>query len=402
MKPEMHTIATNTTQYWYQIAEGLRDTLEFLNAARTPDEILTFIVDQACRLCDASAGVIYNFDVQQRLIHIVATVGLPQTLIDSGAFALDGPAVWPKAILEGQPFIAPDLEKYIGSESLESGTDYNLSVNGCFRANLIVPIFIKAEVYGAVGLYYDEPRDFSAAETELAVMLGNQAALAIENAQLRVASEQVGVDRERSRLARDLHDSVTQSLYSLTLLAEAARRLSESGDVLRVAEAIARLGEIGQQALKEMRLLVYELRPLVLEQVGLLKALQQRLNAVERRAGLVAHLLVEGDLTLSTFMEKELYFVIQEALNNVLKHAEATSVTVRICESTSRVEIEIVDNGKGFPDNVVELDRGIGLHSMQERVNKLGGILAIESAEEQGSRVHIVIDMRERHGEVDE
>ena len=138
---------------------------------------------------------------------------------------------------------------------------------------------------------------------------------------------------ERQRLARELHDSVTQSLYSLTLLAEASRRTAQAGEVEKVVGNIARLGETAQQALKEMRLLVYELRPLALEQAGLADALQHRLDAVEKRAGINAQLRVELDVKLPPHVENALYRIAQEALNNSLKHAEANKVVVSLRSS---------------------------------------------------------------------
>ena len=177
---------------------------------------------------------------------------------------------------------------------------------------------------------------------------GNQAALAIENARLRVQAEQAAILQERSRLARDLHDSVTQLLYSLTLLVEAGRRLARSGDWARVDEALARLSQISQQAFKEMRLLVYELRPLALRRAGLVRALQQRLDTVERRAGIEATLTVDGNVELPARLEEELYHIAQEALNNALKHAAATTITVYILADERRIALEIRDDGKGL------------------------------------------------------
>jgi len=392
----MINTTVHKTERWHQIAEGLRDILEFLNSARTLDEILTFIVEQACHLCDANAGIVYNFDLERRLTQIVALAGMPVESTDQSPSPLTKRSEMHKAVLDGRPFPVPDLAEYFAGQPPQHDGDggnsqWEALIRTHFHAKLAVPIFIKAQVYGAIELYYAEPRVFSTEEIELAVMLGNQAALAIENARLRVETEQAAVLKERSRLARDLHDSVTQSLYSLTLLAEAARRLANTGDLPRVADAITRLGEIGQQVLKEMRLLVYELRPLALEQVGLVRALQQRLNTVERRAGVTASLLVEEELTFPSHLEEELYHVIQEALNNVLKHAEATSVTVRICALDTNLEVEVEDNGKGFSPNLTDSERGIGLISMQERVEKIGGSLAIESTPGQGSHVHIII-----------
>ena len=159
---------------------------------------------------------------------------------------------------------------------------------------------------------------------------------------------EAGMQQERQRLARELHDSVTQSLYSSTLFAEAGRRLAGTGDLERSAEYFTQLRETSHQALKEMRLLVHQLRPLVLEQMGLVGALRQRLDAVERRAGVEARLQVDGDAQQPDDVEEGLYFIAQEALNNALKHAESDSVTVRIKSRDGFVELEVSDNGNGF------------------------------------------------------
>lgn len=197
---------------------------------------------------------------------------------------------------------------------------------------------------------------------------------------------------ERRRLARDLHDSVTQSLYSLTLLAEAARRLAKAGELERVEYQVGRLGDTAQQALKEMRLLVYELRPQALEQDGLIGALQHRLDAVEKRSGVNAHLIVETTDRLPEPIESALYFIAQEALNNALKHAAATAVTLKIAGRPPHVSLEVIDNGRGF-DPAAIVDRGgLGLISLRERAERLGGVLTIESAPDQGTRLRVDID----------
>ncbi|MFQ5594216.1 MAG: sensor histidine kinase [Anaerolineae bacterium] len=203
--------------------------------------------------------------------------------------------------------------------------------------------------------------------------------------------EQAAVAAERSRLARDLHDSVTQSLYSLTLLAEGWRRMATAGKLERVDELLAELGEISQQALREMRLLVYELRPPALEREGLLGALHQRLGAVEKRAGVDARLIAEEVVELPAPVEEGLYRVALEALNNALKHATATSVIVHIRTDNERVELEVVDNGRGFDPGTVDDRSGMGLISMRERMEKLGGSLTIRSTLGQGTSVKAVI-----------
>ena len=175
----------------------------------------------------------------------------------------------------------------------------------------------------------------------------------------------------------------------MTLLSEAGRQLVEVGDLGRIEGYLERLGEISQQALKEMRLLVYELRPLVLRREGLVGALQQRLDAVEKRAGVDARLLVEGDVEMPTSVEEALYRIAQEALNNALKHAGASNVTVCVRNLKDYIELEVIDDGVGFDLVTVGDNGGMGLTSMRERAEKIDGMLDITSASGEGTRVRV-------------
>ena len=206
---------------------------------------------------------------------------------------------------------------------------------------------------------------------------------------LRQQMRELAVLEERNRLARELHDSVTQSLYSLTLFAEAGRRSAEAGDLDRVKEYLGQLGETAHQSLKEARLLIHQLRPAVLEQEGLVGALQQRLDAVERRAGVEARLLLDGTIGLPASLEEQLYHVAQEALNNALKHAAATAVTVHLAANAELVELEVEDNGRGFDPKVVSQSGGMGLGNIRKRVEDLGGSLTILSAPGKGTKVKV-------------
>ena len=166
-----------------------------------------------------------------------------------------------------------------------------------FAALLSVPLVIKDEGYGGITLYYRTPREFSQEDIELAKSVADQAALAIENARLRGQAEQAAAFAERSRLARELHDSVTQSLYSITLYSEAVARMLASGAGADAVEHLRELRATAQEALREMRLLIFQLSPPALDKGSLADALQLRLDAVEARGGLKVDLQAEGDGT---------------------------------------------------------------------------------------------------------
>ncbi len=204
-------------------------------------------------------------------------------------------------------------------------------------------------------------------------------------------SRELAVLDERNRLARELHDSVTQSLYSLTLFSETARQLANAGNQERLAPYLGRIGETSQQALKEMRLLVHELRPMEIEDQGLVGALQQRLESVEKRAGVNAQLQLNGTVQVPASLEYELYRVAQEALNNSLKHSAATSVMVRVTAGDQHIQIEIEDNGRGFDTEAVGTSGGMGLTTMRERVENLGGRFNVNSQPGAGTKVRIKV-----------
>ena len=213
-----------------------------------------------------------------------------------------------------------------------------------------------------------------------------------ENDILRQQAAEKAILEERNRLARDLHDSVTQSLYSLTLFAEASQRLVNNGDIERADNYLTQVGETAQQALKEMRLLVYELRPIALEKVGLVGALQQRLDAVEGRAGVETQLLVNDVVDFPPMIEEALYRIAQEALNNTLKHANARNVIVTITIEHDDIQMCIKDDGCGFDLAVAKSSGGMGLTSIQERCDGLGASLTILSTEDAGTQIQITLN----------
>ena len=255
-------------------------------------------------------------------------------------------------------------------------------------------IFVYAVIYFLLAAFIAIIREAVAARKEIQKQ---HAELMKTQDALRQSELEKAITAERSRLARDLHDSVTQSLHSSTLLAEAGQRLAGSGDIERARGYLIRLGEISQQALREMRLLVYELRPLVLKEFGLVGALQQRLDAVERRSGVDVQLSIEEELELSESIEEELFRIAMEALNNALKHASPTRVTVALRKEEKRkmpcIELSIVDDGVGFDSDTKDDEGGLGLVSMQERIDKLGGELTILSTPGEGTQVKACVNL---------
>lgn len=201
-------------------------------------------------------------------------------------------------------------------------------------------------------------------------------------------AEELATVKERNRLARELHDSVAQTLYGLTLQAEAAARNLTARQIDEAAGALREIRDSAQQTLQETRLLIFELRPPILEQEGLVAALQNRLESVESRSGLKVQIMLDEVKQLSAGVEAGLYGVANEALNNILKHARAKSVKVSLKKQGEKIVLEIQDDGVGFDVN--GMSGGMGLHGMRERAEQFGGDLQMMS-DNRGTTIRVEV-----------
>lgn len=324
---------------------------------------------------------------------------MPRTAGVAGYVMRTGEPVW----LNDHGGSVPDLSVYRQVERVSGFSAGSL---------LAAPLFQGGAPMGVLEAAHSDVDGLRPEELSTLVGAANWAAIAIANAQLHEqaqrAREEQALLEERHRLARELHDAVTQSLYSMSTLAGAWRRQIEAGSVTPQKEHIAELGELAQQALREVRLLIYELRPTELDEEGLLGALYRRLEAVEQRVGVQTRLVVTdtngrlypmpmvGREALADFyrmpapVEHGLYRLVQEALNNALKHSGATKIWLRIRLGKSTLSMELQDNGRGFePEHAGSGNVGFGLAGMAERAQQLGGRFSITSSSDEGTTVRI-------------
>lgn len=273
------------------------------------------------------------------------------------------------------------------------------------RASIHVPVRVAGRVFGVLNACYVRPHTFGEDEQRLFTALAQRAALAIENAQLYERAQELAVVEERSRLARDLHDSVTQTLFSISLLSETLPALWES-DPDEGRHLLVEVQRLSRGALAEMRTLLLELRPAAVVEASLGDLLRQLGETVTGRTGVPVTVTVEGRCTPPTDVHMALYRIAQEALNNVVKHAQATQVVVslRSVPPTSQedarkvggsVELCIKDDGCGFDPACLAPD-SLGLDIMRERAQSVGARLEIESQPECGTRVTVVWQDDER------
>jgi signal transduction histidine kinase len=285
----------------------------------------------------------------------------------------------------GEPLLVPDVRREPRYTSLPQA--------GEIRSEVAVPLKARERVVGVMHAQSDRLDAFDESDVVVLQALADQAAVAIENATLYEQAQQLAVLEERQRLARDLHDSVSQALYGMALYSEAATGQLSLGHLDRVAELLQQLQNTAQEALTEMRLLIYELRPPVLEEEGLVAALQARLDAVEARVGLETEFGAVGDIRLSPEVEEGLYRIAQEALNNAVKHAGARNIRVHLRQDVRSVALEIADDGVGLDPATARKRGGLGLRAMEERATELGGRLTVKSGPGEGTRVLVEVDI---------
>ncbi|MEM7344156.1 MAG: PAS domain S-box protein [Chloroflexota bacterium] len=374
-----------------RVADGLRDTLAIVNANRTTDEILTHIVAQAVELFgEVEACALYCFDENQQQLIVKAHQGLPKAYLEQ-LNSFPQKSINTQLLLDGQTIAVPDIKASLSEANSQVRLRREKLLDQGYRAYLAVPLMMKGNDQGALMLYYPTPRDFSEEEFGLAQTFVDQVALVLENDRLRAQAEQIAVAAERSRLARDLHDSVTQTLFSANVIADVLPRLWERNP----DEARRRSDELQQLtrgALAEMRTMLLELRPDKLTEIPLEDLLHQLVDAVIGRARLPIALQIAGDFsTLSPDVQVSLYRIAQEALNNVAKHARATQVVVTLSQVNAHIKLSVQDDGRGFDVDQVN-PKSLGLTIMRERVEIIGAQLEIKSEVDQGTQITVIWD----------
>jgi len=266
------------------------------------------------------------------------------------------------------------------------------SAHPSMRSFLGVPIVSKGAVIGA--FYLTDKRGpkgagFTDADQGCIETLAAHAAIAIENARLYERSRELTVVEERTRLARELHDSVNQTLFSIVLTSEAAALLAIS-DPQRARAQMEAVQELARGAMEEMRSLIFELRPADLGADGLVSTLRKHVDVLRRVHAAEIELDVEGERPLGPAVEREVFRIAQEALWNAVKHARAGRLRVHLAMPDHRVVLTVADDGIGFDplDRRAE-GKHLGLLGMRERAEGLGGELRVESHAGSGTTIRL-------------
>jgi signal transduction histidine kinase len=342
------------------------------------DQVLDTVCAEAQGLIGATGSAVLLL-TDQAWLEVKHRLGKPLAAVER--LPVEG-SLAGQVVRQGEPIFLNDAALF------EHGQVYQWPAD--LSALLAVPLHVNGGIIGVLDVV-NKAGGFTEEDVRVMSVFANQAAMAIEHARLQQQAEQLAVLQERQRLARELHDSVTQSLYSVTLYANAAALALAAGKQDVAAGYLRELQETAQEGMRDMRLLIFELHPPVLETEGLVAALQARLAAVEGRAGLQTEFHVEGERRLPIAIEGELYWIAQEALNNVRKHASARHVTVQILFSAASISLEVLDDGVGFAPQAVPADGWGGLRTIAERTARVGGELTYESSPGAGTRMKVEV-----------
>ena len=255
------------------------------------------------------------------------------------------------------------------------------------QAWMWVPLAVKGRVIGGIGVAHAEPDSFTAHHADLALIVANQAAITLVNAQLYEQAQMLATLQERQRLAQNLHDAVNQSLFSASLIAEVLPRVWERNpDEGR--QSLEDLRRLTRGAIAEMRGLLVELQPMVITDSDLGELLSQLGDAFTGRTNIPIALSLTGKGTLQTDVQVVFYRVCQEALNNIAKHARASQVVMKLNYGADLAELIIQDDGIGF--DLAQVPPGhYGLNIMQERAEAVGAPLSVTSQVGHGTEIKI-------------
>lgn len=260
------------------------------------------------------------------------------------------------------------------------------------RSEMAVPMITAEQVAGVLVAQSAEPERFSQGDIRVMSTLADLMAVAIENARLYRAAQELAVFEERSRLARELHDSVSQALYGIALGTRTAQKLLER-DPSRLREPLDYVLALAEAGLSEMRALIFELRPELLENDGLKAALAAQVASLQARHQIEVDAALCDEPELPIALKEALYRIAREALHNTVKHARASQVRVHMTCLPDGIVLELADNGVGF-DPSASFPGHLGLKSMRERAQLAGASFTLHSAPGEGTR--IVVEVRAR------
>jgi len=358
-------------------SESIKRTMSALIQELTLDEVLEIVCSEAKQLMNATGSAVLL--VEDGWLKVTFSIGNPLPAMERLPLkdSLAG-----LVVQQGKPVLVNDPIKQVHA--------YHRNPN--LQSLLVIPLYMDDVSIGVIDVV-NKPGGFTNDDMRIMSLFADQAAIAIENIRLHKQSEQLAVVNERQRLARDLHDSVTQTIYSLSLYADATQKALQGNKVDKALDHLDELRKMVREAMLDMRLLIFELHPPILQKEGLATAIKIRLESVEARSGIRTEFNVVDEIGLPVETETELYRIAQEALTNVVKHAKANHVNVSMQYFQDIFKLKVQDNGIGFDSEEASKGGGLGLRGIQERVQRMNGSISVISTPKIGTTLEVTINI---------
>lgn len=367
-----------------ELAEALRDIANALNSALDLPAVLDQVLNSLDRVIPHDLAEILLIDQETELAHVVGShsqdPALQAELADQ-ALPIRTTTYLHTMLTTRQTLIVPDTR-------VESGI--RRSHDAYWRGFLGVPIVLDDQVIGFLELGSRQKGFFTEGHAARLEAFAEQVAIAINNARLVDRERALVASQERERLARDLHDAVSQTLFSASVIAEALPR-QWARNPEKALEQLTELHKLTRGAMAEMRVLLLELRPTSLLKVELPALLRQLAEAIRSRKRMAIQLEIDGSFELNPDIKLALYRITQEALNNIAKHANATKAAIRLEHNTEGIALTITDNGVGFDFDDVQAT-SLGLDIMRERSEEIGAELSVTSEPGNGTSIRLFVD----------
>ena len=355
--------------------------------------VLGLILEYVERMIGYTSASIWKYDGNQ-LVLLDHRGTLPQEQGPQDAIARPELPGDREAIQYRQPVIIGDLlgDREPARAYREAIGQRLLGPSVCSRSWMGVPLIIEDRGIGMLHLDHQLPDYFTPHHAQLAMIIANQAAVAIQNAARYEDAQRVAVLNERARLARDLHDSIIQAVYGMMWNMRSAHEIVLS-DANRADKLVVQALNTARTCLLDLRSLIFELRPELLEQYGLAGLLARHIESVQTGFPVDISLEIDGEPELPLRAKETLYRIAQEALQNAVKHSQAQQVRLRLQQVLNEIFLEVQDDGVGFDPNTPSAGQ-FGLLSMRERAAQLGGKLEIISSRGRGTQVQILIPVQ--------
>ncbi len=351
-----------------------------ISQTTTLKDVLRGALDETVAAMKLDDGAIQLCDADGQFRERVTTNGIPPELANAWC---------------GDDLGAVDQAVFVADTQAEVRALSRIFHAHAYRAWARVPLKSKNHVLGSLYLLARAPFPFTAEDAALVRCIGNQIGVAVENARNAERVEQMAIVEERNRLAREMHDSIAQALGYLNLKTELLEGTLARSEIALAREEIADVRRVVRDACYDVRESINGLRLRSGDAAGLIPLTATYLHEFGQRSGLLTEFsATNGEARLAPLLETEVFRIIQEALTNIRRHAQASRVRVAITLAEDSTRIEIEDDGRGFDLNGADDAQHFGLRIMRERAERLGGAFRIESERGRGTRILVQVPMR--------